>query len=269
MFISMAVIGLTTYALLVSHPTLLSSVESRQSLDTFMSSGTCTQEDKEMVWRGLPECQPRNTLVTIPLPKNPNILQVVPSQVEVARCAGSCHSEEGLYQRCVAMNMFNTSIPVLYEQLVGGGVQEICGVVEVETHTACRCGCEEVECTELQVYDRRMCQCRCRDQGAMGQCLVQYNKVWDGERCQCQCRPEEWKECSTGFSYDGVYSCQCLPGPPISASTPLMVTLGVMVVVLMVTSASFYMMFKKTKARLVDLRRGAHADRLFPQEYEK
>ena len=83
MFISMAVIGLTTYALLVSHPTLLSSVESRQSLDTFMSSGTCTQEDKEMVWRGLPECQPRNTLVTIPLPKNPNILQVVVLDMQV------------------------------------------------------------------------------------------------------------------------------------------------------------------------------------------
>ena len=60
-----------------------------------------------------------------------------------------------------------------------------------------------------------------------------------------------------------------MPGPPISASTPLMVTLGVMVVVLMVTTASFYMMFKKTKKRLLDLRRGAHADRLFPLEYEK
>ena len=27
--------------------------------------------------------------------------QVVPSQVEVARCAGTCHSEDGLYQRKV------------------------------------------------------------------------------------------------------------------------------------------------------------------------
>ena len=75
------------------------------------------------------------------------------------------------------MSMYNTSVPVLYEQLVAGGVQEVCGVVEVETHTSCRCGCEEVECTSLQMYDKRMCQCRCRDQGAMGQCLVQYNKV--------------------------------------------------------------------------------------------
>ena len=77
MFVSMAVLGLTTYALLATHPTLLSSVvQSRQSLDTMVLSGTCSQEDKELIWRGLPECQPRNTLVKIPLPKNPNILQV-------------------------------------------------------------------------------------------------------------------------------------------------------------------------------------------------
>ena len=52
-------------------------------------------------------------------------------------------------------------------------------MVQVETHDACRCGCEEVSCTDLQIYDKRMCKCRCRDQGAMGQCLVQYNKVRD------------------------------------------------------------------------------------------
>lgn len=264
---SMAVIGLTTYALLLSQTNLLTSVvQSQQTLDMMYSSERCSEEDKEMVWRGLPECQPRNTLVKIPLPKNPNILQVIPSQVEVARCAGSCHSGDGLYQRCVAESSHNTSVAVLYEQLVSGGVQEVCGVVQVESHDSCRCGCEEVSCTDLQIYDKRMCKCRCRDQGAMGQCLVQYNKIWDSERCQCQCRPEEWKECSTGFSYDGVYSCQCLPGPPISASTPLLVTLGVLIVVLMVTTASFYMLFKRTKQRLLELKVDRGRNRLFPQD---
>merc|ERR1719369_2717252 len=103
----------------------------------------------------------------------------------------------------------------------------------------------------------------------MGQCLVQYNKIWDSERCQCQCRPEEWKECSTGFTYDGVYSCQCLPGPPVSASTPLIVTLGVLVVVLLGTSASFFIMFRKTKQRVFELSRELKADRLFPVEYDR
>ena len=37
-------------------------------------------------------------------------------------------------------------------------------------------------------------------------------QIWDKERCSCRCRAEEWKECNTGFSYDGVYTCQCLPG---------------------------------------------------------
>jgi len=265
MFISMAVFGLTTYAMLATYPTLLSTLV---SLDSKVWGGTCSQEDKDLVWRGLPECQPRNTLVKIPLPKNPHILQVVPGQVEVARCAGTCHSEEGLYQRCVAIGVYNTSVKVLYEQMVAGAVQEVCDTVEVETHRSCRCGCEEVECSTKQEYDRRTCQCRCVDRGAMGQCLVQYNKMWDPDLCQCRCRPEEWKECSTGFNYDGVYSCQCLP-QPVAASTPLIVTLGVLVVVLLGTSASFFIMFRKTKQRLFDLSKELQADRLFPVEYER
>lgn len=263
MIVSMALLGLTTYALLVTQPHLLDSlVQSGQVSSS--TSEYCSHEDKRKVWQTLPECQPRNTLVKIPLPQDPNVLQVIPNQVEVARCAGSCHSNEGLYQRCVAQSKHNKTFAVLYEQLVTGGVEEVCGQVEVEWHTECRCGCEEMECGELQVYERRSCQCRCRDQGARGQCLVQYNKMWDEDKCQCQCRPEEWKECSTGFSYDGVYSCQCLPGPPISASTPVMVILGVMVIVLMVSTVSFFLMFKRTKQRLVDVNKTVQAGRLFP-----
>ena len=36
-------------------------------------------------------------------------------------------------------------------------------------------------------------------------------QLWDPDSCECRCRPEEWKECQTGYTYDGVYSCQCLP----------------------------------------------------------
>jgi hypothetical protein len=80
--------------------------------------------------------------------------QVVPSQVEVPRCAGTCH-RPGLphYQRCVPGTVSNTrcscrerdepvgSLLVLYERLEpGAGVVERCGTVLVATHIDCRWG---------------------------------------------------------------------------------------------------------------------------------
>ena len=56
-------------------------------------------------------------------------------------------------------------------------------------------------------------------------------QMWDPESCECRCRPEEIKDCMTGYKYDGVFSCQCLP-VPYSAGTPLLVVLGIMLVIL-------------------------------------
>ena len=36
-------------------------------------------------------------------------------------------------------------------------------------------------------------------------------QLWDPDLCQCRCRPEEEQVCQTGYTYDGVYTCQCLP----------------------------------------------------------
>jgi len=257
MILNMAALGLTTYALL----TLYSFPTSSSPPDQ------CSEATKAEVWSSLPDCSPRPTLVSIPLPLDPHVLQVIPSQVVVPRCAGTCHTpQQGMYQRCVPGEAQNSSVPVLYERLGPGSgqVEEVCATVVITTHTDCRCGCPPTECKELQVFQERTCECRCRDRGARGQCLVQYNKEWDENTCSCRCRPEEWKECSTGFSYDGVYSCQCLPGPPLVASTPLLVILGVFIIVLIITCIYFYVTLKRTRDKLQKVANENQAEKLFP-----
>ena len=131
------------------------------------------------------------------------LLQVVPNQVEVDRCGGSCPSDNHLgYERCSVVEQEVTRLEVVVQVLrEGGGVEQECKEVTVETHTACRCGCQQLNCTsELQVesyrqpqslsedltepmlqrFDPTTCECECLDPEARGQCLVQNNKVSSG-----------------------------------------------------------------------------------------
>ena len=65
MFVAMTAVGLTTLALL--------------TLDLQHSTGQhCSEGEREQIWSSLPQCQPRDTLVALPLPKDPTILQVTP-----------------------------------------------------------------------------------------------------------------------------------------------------------------------------------------------
>jgi len=263
MFLSMAAMALTTYALLALHTPL-------PTVSTPLAIEECSEEARSEVWNSLPECRPRPTLITLPLPRDPSILQVIPSQVEVEQCAGTCHLPgEAQYQRCVAGHTKNISVPVLYEKLVpGSGVEEICASVTVSAHLNCSCGCPPAQCGPNQIFEDRTCECRCRDQGNRGQCLVQYNKEWDSSACSCRCRAEEFKECSTGFRYEGVYSCECLPVGTISASTPMIVALGVVVIALILLCIVFFIQFRKMKAHLLKVEAAGQAERLFPSHGE-
>ena len=79
MLVAMAVLGLTTYALLLSQPHLLTSLAQSDPGPTFQETPhTCSHTDKESVWSQLPHCEPRNTLVEVPLPADhPNVLNVM------------------------------------------------------------------------------------------------------------------------------------------------------------------------------------------------
>ena len=70
------------------------------------------------------------------------------------RCGGSCPSDNDLsYERCSVVDREMTRVEVVYQVLMeGGGVEQQCRQITVETHTACRCGCQQLNCTtELQV----------------------------------------------------------------------------------------------------------------------
>ena len=69
MFLSMAAMALTTYALLALHTPL-------PTVSTPLAIEECSEEARAEVWNSLPECRPRPTLITLPLPRDPSILQV-------------------------------------------------------------------------------------------------------------------------------------------------------------------------------------------------
>lgn len=270
MFVAMAVVGLTTLTLLLTNPRMLTSMSSSNlQSSSNPNPHICTDQDKHNVWSQLPECKPRRTLVSIPFPQDPNVLNVIPHQIEVDRCDGTCHLSGGQYQKCVADSKMNTSVQVMYEKIVmsqteGSQLVEECNTVEMEVHTSCRCGCQQTKCNELQMFEDRTCECKCKDIGARGQCLVQYNKMWDPLSCQCMCRPEEWKECSTGYKYDGIYSCQCQPDTTL-ASPSVLVVMSVLIVALLAISVLLYTMFYKTKRELRETIIDRNRERLFPQ----
>lgn len=88
--------------------------------------------------------------------------------------------------------------------------------------------------------------------------------MWDQAFCKCRCRPEFEKECMTGYQYDGVYSCQCLP-VPYSAGTPLLVVMAVLVVFLITATLVLYTQLKRRTRELKEHRTEMIAERLFPQ----
>ena len=85
MLVAMAVLGLTTYALLLSQPHLLTSLAQSDPGPAFQESPhTCSHADKESVWSQLPHCEPRNTLVEVPLPTDhPNVLNVCKASIQM------------------------------------------------------------------------------------------------------------------------------------------------------------------------------------------
>ena len=80
----------------------------------------------------------------------------MPKHVELARCAGTCHTSGGQYKRCMAASVAVTSVRVMYETAVTSArgdtrVEEVCSALTMEVHTACSCGCQELACSQQQV----------------------------------------------------------------------------------------------------------------------
>jgi len=167
------------------------------------------------IMSSIPVCEPRETLVELPLPRDPMIEEVTPSHVLVPRCSGVCF-QGNTYHKCVPESGGRSSqtFQVLFNRRnpQGSGQLEMqCSSINVETHTACKCGCDVdiSNCNSNQQFNEYYCKCRCSNYLERSACLQQRRtKYWDDENCQCLCLQSEWKECSTGYVYDPIDTCE-------------------------------------------------------------
>ncbi|XP_071452827.1 uncharacterized protein [Hetaerina americana] len=139
-------------------------------------------------------CMPRPVIVDL-ISSSPGIL-LVPSKVEVNRCAGECHAKLS----CMPTN--KTTIPVEVEQLHVldelSGVK--CGIINVEVHSRCRCECTVMEhhCNPKQLYIPRKCMCLCMNDEERKLCYSKGSgRFWNSSTCRCECLAE--RECTTGL----------------------------------------------------------------------
>jgi len=279
MLLSMTALAITTYSLILLHPSLrfgdtsVNGIEQAEWEATNLSSGDCNEEKRNMIWNRLPKCIPKNESIAIPFPPDPNVIQYFPNRIELPRCSGACYENGHLYQSCKANETELQDVPVILETISGQTTVEVCSTVKLEVHVSCSCGCGDIECNELQEFNERSCSCICKNSSVRGQCMAQYNKIWDENSCTCRCRQDQWKKCNTGYEYDGIYTCQCLPGQVINrASLGLIVTLVVVVVVLFVCVVALGIMFRKERKKNIQLHlqgKGLSLSQLKQEEEEK
>ncbi len=80
----------------------------------------------------------------------------------------------------------------------------------------------------LQYFNPSLCRCHCSDREAMAQCYAETAnagasdplKIWDEENCACRCA-ETFRECSTGYVYDQMDTCSCVPELRPASSVPV------------------------------------------------
>lgn len=183
---------------------------------SYQASASCSASHQAAVWGAMVACQPRPTLVEVPLPAGAAadagaVMSVIPGHVMVDRCSGSCHSPS---HSCLPVSAVNTSVEVMAVRTTyaTGQWETLCTSVLVEKHTACACSCREKaeHChPTLQFYDAPSCQCRCNDREAERECVAA-GKEWDTRTCQCLCPQRTWRACSTGFAFDYRGSCECV-----------------------------------------------------------
>jgi len=176
---------------------------------------TCSKAQHDEVFAAGPRCETRMTLVKLALPSdNPNIIEVHPPEVEVARCGGVCLNN----RKCVAAPGAKSSLEVTvqFSFVDNSSTHSLtsitkCSTIQVEKHDACVCGCDigPSDCNEKQFFDRNYCKCRCKYSREMSDCARDTAKrEWDENACKCKCKQQD-KMCATNFLYDNRVTCRC------------------------------------------------------------
>ena len=180
------------------------------------------------------QCSPRKTVVKLPIPGDEKISKVMPTEVIVNRCKGSCHNP---HHSCFPTNITSLSIPVLLSYCgndkTTGICEKKCSQVEVVKHNACSCGCEKTKnsCRYDQKFNNETCQCECL-KDISWKCF-QEMKQWDPHYCSCRCHLHHFSPCAPNYAYDFHGECKCLYVAKVDDTQNLaIITLGISVVVL-------------------------------------
>ena len=59
-----------------------------------------------------PKCEPRLTIINLPNSVNPEVIEIIPSKIEVQRCSGACHEVSETIHKCVPSSIINKTIEV-------------------------------------------------------------------------------------------------------------------------------------------------------------
>ena len=117
----------------------------------------------------------------------------------------------------------------------GGVTANECSTVSVEEHITCNCGCRTTsdDCSQIQRFVARECQCVCADSQAKLSCQTQGN-YWDETSCSCLCLPRaQWTACHTGYAFNpSIETCAC-----VSISESAKSVLEILIVVLVSSMA--------------------------------
>ena len=177
---------------------------------------TCSQRQMQDAWmRTMSEdikCRPRPTIIPVTV-TSPHHTIMSPTHVQVNRCSGSCPQAHSSYHSCVPGKVSAKEVPVMLSPLsITPGVQDtVCSSVTVEEHDTCTCGCHVSprDCHGKQHYIAHMCQCSC-DHAEKAECTAR-GWDWDSNLCLCKCPGSPYPTCPTGYYFDYLENCQCLP----------------------------------------------------------
>ena len=158
---------------------------------------TCVSSCSDMVASlepDLPACTTRPEVIKLEAPLESGVRQMIPSHVTVSRCSGSCQhnightcTPSGYKKVSFVLSHFEmpplslkVEVPVMFvmEGFRTGMLDTRCGVVNVEEHVDCQCGCHVTRETcipNVQHFNNRTCQCVFNNQHIATMCK---HEVW-------------------------------------------------------------------------------------------
>ena len=128
-----------------------------------LSSLLCDGDKQRTIFRSMPACQARPSLVdlrTILSNQSEEVIQVIPDYVTMDRCGGTCYDPSHTCYPTVK-TVTKVQVMMVMARWPHGEHETLCTEVEVENHDQCECGCrtQPDQCLPgLQYYHKHSCR---------------------------------------------------------------------------------------------------------------